>query len=104
MIWQEFAPGDTPPAVGAVGGGDGTGTDGGMDSGAHEVNLSPYGTTSATYQFDTLPLGLFNSDGDLSKHVFQIKAETIWTTVDVDEDGTLDLEECSKSCFPSEAG
>jgi hypothetical protein len=102
MLWQEFAPGDTPPPVGAVAGGDGT--DGGDMEGSHEVNVSAFGETAATYQFDTLPLDLFNSDGDISKHVFQQKAETIWTTVDVNMDGMLDLEMCSSLCFPSEAG
>jgi hypothetical protein len=101
MLWQEFAPGDTPAPVGPVGGGDGT--DGGDMEGSHEVNLTAFGETAATYQFDTLPLGLFNSDGELSKHVFQAKAEMIWTTVDVNEDGMLDLELCSQQCFPSEA-
>jgi hypothetical protein len=51
MIWQEFTPGDPPPPVGSI------------DSGAHEVNLSAFGETAATYQFDTLPPGLFNSVG-----------------------------------------
>jgi hypothetical protein len=92
MIWQEFAPGDQPPPVGAVGNG-----------GAHEVDLSAFGETAATYQLDSLPLGLFNSDGDLSKHVFQLVADTIWTTVDINDDGMLDLEQCSMLCFPSEA-
>jgi hypothetical protein len=102
MVWQEFAPGDVPPPVGAVGGGDGTDTGGGTDTGAHEVNLSAYGETAATYQFDSLPEGLFSSDGDIAKHVFQLKADTIWTTVDINQDGMLDLELCSMQCFPSE--
>jgi hypothetical protein len=102
MKWQEFAPGDQPVAVGAVEGGDET--DGSSGGGAHEVNLSAFGEASATYQFDTLPLGLFNSDGDLSKHVFQQKAPALWTEVDIDLDGVLDLEQCSKLCFPSEQG
>lgn len=103
MIWQEFPPGDTPPAVGAVAGGDGT--DGGeMEGTAHEVNVSAFGDTAATFQFDTLPPGLFNSDGDLAKHVFQQKADSIWVDVDVNEDGVLDLEYCSQLCFPSEGG
>jgi hypothetical protein len=100
MVWQEFAPGDVPPAVGAVDGGDGT--DGGTGTGAHEVMLSKYGETAATYEFDSLPDGVFSSDGDIAKHVFQLKADTIWTTVDINEDGMLDLERCSMDCFPSE--
>ena len=101
MVWQEFAPGDMPPAVGAVDGGDETG--GGTGTGAHEVNLSKFGDTAATYQFDSLPVGLFSSDGDIAKHVFQQKAPTIWTDVDLNEDGMMDLEQCSMLCFPSEA-
>jgi hypothetical protein len=84
--------GDQPPPVGAVGNG-----------GAHEVNLSAFGETAATYQLDSLPLGLFNSDGDLSKHVFQLVADTIWTAVDINDDGMIDLEQCSMLCFPSGA-
>ncbi len=104
MVWQEFPPGDMPAPVGAVDGGDGTGGgDGDGMVGSHEVNVSAFGETTATYEFDSLPTGLFNSDGDLSKHVFQIKADTIWTDVDVNADSILDLEECSRLCFPSEA-
>ncbi|MFO7567588.1 MAG: hypothetical protein R6X02_33395 [Enhygromyxa sp.] len=99
MVWQEFTPGEAPPPVGAVGG-DGE-TDGAEGGGAHELFLAaPAGTTS-TYEFSSLPPGLFNSDGMLSKHVFQIKADSVWTGVDKNEDGTLDLEACSQSCFPS---
>jgi hypothetical protein len=101
MVWQEFAPGDTPPPVGAVDGGDGT--DGGTGTGAHEVLLSKYGMTAATYEFYSLPEGLFSSDGDIAKHVFQQKADSIWTDVDVNEDGMLDLEMCAMQCFPSGA-
>jgi hypothetical protein len=102
MVWQEFAPGDTPPAVGPVGGG-GEGDTGGMEGTAHEIELSAFGETAATYQFDSLPPGLFNSNGDISKHVFQIKADSIWLDVDVNQDMVLDLEMCSSLCFPSEA-
>lgn len=99
MLWQEFAPGDTPPPVGS---GDGE-TDGG-GGGATEVLLAaPKGTTS-TYEFGPLPAGLFNSDGQASKYIFQIKADSVWTTTDIDMDGVADLEACSMSCFPSEAG
>jgi hypothetical protein len=89
MIWQEFPPGDAPPVVG-------------MDG--HVVELSAFGETGGSYLFDSLPLGLFNSDGDISKHVFEIRSESLWTQVDVNGDGVLDLESCSALCFPSEAG
>jgi hypothetical protein len=101
MVWQEFAPGDTPPPVGAVGGEGETGGDGGGSGTAHEVFVSAFGETAATYEFDSLPEGVFSSDGDIALHVFQLKADTIWTEVDINEDGMLDLELCSTQCFPS---
>ena len=102
MVWQEFSPGDTPPPVGAVDGG-GDGTDGGGGFEAHEIQLTAFGETAATYQFDSLPPTLFKSDGDIAKHVFQIKADTLWLDADVNMDGMKDLEMCSQLCFPSEA-
>ncbi|NVB39363.1 hypothetical protein G6O69_16085 [Pseudenhygromyxa sp. WMMC2535] len=101
MVWQEFTPGDAPPAVGfpdnAADGGDEGDEEG---SGAHEILLEATGATQ-TYEFASLPEGLFDSDGSISKHVFQKKADTIWTAADIDEDGTPDLDECAMSCFPS---
>lgn len=98
MVWQEFPLGEEPPAVGVPAEGD---TDG-MSTGAHELFLAaPMGTT-ATYEFGPLPAGLFNSDGLISKHIFQIKADSVWTTTDINTDGTADLEVCSQECFPSE--
>lgn len=100
MVWQEFAPGDPVPPVGAVGG-DSTGDTGGAAGGsAHELMVTAFGEATVTYQFDALPLGLFNSDGELSKHVFQVKADAVWTDVDVNTDGTPDLDECTMLCFP----
>ena len=66
------------------------------------VAVSFAGTSS--YEFISLPPELFNSDGAMSKHVFVHEADEIWTAVDVNMDGTPDLEACSRSCFPSEAG
>jgi hypothetical protein len=100
MVWQEFTPGDTPPPVGAPSG-DGD-TEGG-GSGAHELFVAAVTGASSTYEFNSLPAGLFGSDGVASRHVFQIKADSIWTNVDVNGDGTNDLEACAMSCFPSEA-
>lgn len=105
MVWQEFAPGEPPPVVGTPAGGDGTGDSGGMmDGGAHELTVAAFGESAATYEFDSLPMGLFNSDGEISKHVFTLKADTVWTQVDVNGDETPDLEDCAISCFPSETG
>lgn len=103
MVWQEYDPGQTPPAVGFPVAGDGTG-DAGGDGDAHEVLVSAFADSSSTYLFDPLPVGLFNSDGDLAKHVFQLKADTVWTDVDLNGDDVPDLQECSQLCFPSEAG
>ncbi len=101
MVWQEFAPGEMPPPVGAPGA-DGE-TDGG-GSGAQEVILAAPEGTTATFEFASLPPGLFNSDGEISRHIFQEKAESVWTGTDINGDGTPDLDPCSMSCFPSEAG
>jgi hypothetical protein len=98
MVWQEFAPGDKPPTVGSPGDGE---TDGG-GTGAHEIFLAAPKDTTSTYEFSTLPADLFNSDGLVSKHIFQVKADSVWTTTDLNTDGTADLEACSMSCFPSE--
>ena len=99
MVWQEFAPGEPKPPVGSPGS-DGE-TEGG--GGAHELFLAAPKGTTATYEFSPLPADLFNSNGVSSKYIFQIKADGQWTDVDVNEDGVLDLEACSQSCFPSEA-
>jgi hypothetical protein len=101
MVWQEFAPGDPVPPVGTPGA-DGE-TEGG-GSGAQEIFLEAPAGKTATYEFSSLPMGVFNSDGMVSKHMFQIKADSLWTAVDINMDGTADLEACSQSCFPSEAG
>ena len=99
MVWQEFQPGDTPPPVGAPGG-DGD-TEGGGE-GAHELFVEAVTGAASTFQFQSLPSTLFNSNGTSSKYVFQLKADTVWTNADVNGDGTPDLDACSASCFPSE--
>ena len=104
MIWQEFPPGDPPPMVGVPDAGD-TGTDGGGNgSDAHVIDLASFGGSTTTFEFSPLPLDLFNSDGMLSNHVFQLKADAVWTEVDVNMDDTPDLDDCSSRCFPSESG
>jgi hypothetical protein len=104
MVWQEFQPGEPPPEVGSPAG-DGTGDTGGtMGGGAHELTVEAFGDSTATYTFASLPMGLFNSDGDLSKHVFTLKADSVWFDVDINQDGTADHDECNSLCFPSEAG
>lgn len=108
MVWQEFEPGEMPPAVGVPEGDGGTGdagTEGGASAGgAHELFVAGVEDTKGAYEFHALPAGLFNSDGTLSKHEFQLKADSVWTDADIEEDGVADLEACSMSCFPSEAG
>ena len=102
MIWQEFPPGETPPMVGIPAGGESSGSEGGGDSDAHVIELASFGGSTTTFEFSPLPLDLFNSDGSSSTHVFQLKADSVWTEVDINMDETPDLEACSQSCFPSE--
>lgn len=85
MLWQEFEPGDLPPPVGA---------------GAHEVFISEVPDTSF-YEFSPLPVGLFNSDGEVSRYIFEKKADVLWTMTDINQDGVNDLDSCSNICFPS---
>lgn len=99
MVWQEFAPGDPKPEVGTPG--VDPDTDGDAVA-AQEIFLSAPAGSTATYEFFPLPAGLFNSDGMVSKYVFQVKADGLWTDTDKNGDGTLDLEACSQACFPSE--
>lgn len=108
MVWQEFAPGETPPPVGNPtnndsGGSDEAGDEGGDGGGAHQITIEET-DSSGTYRYVNLPEGLFDSDGMTSKHVFRIKADSVWTGADIDEDEVNDLDECSMSCFPSMAG
>lgn len=105
MRWQEFEPNTTPPTVGSSGTGGDSETEeegGGGGGDAHSLTVAAFENAASTYQFISLPNTLFNSDGQVSKHVFQIKADSVWTEVDVNTDGTPDLEACSMSCFPSE--
>ncbi|MCA9685556.1 MAG: hypothetical protein KC457_25480 [Myxococcales bacterium] len=91
MVWQEFAPGENPPKVASP-------TPDGS-TGSHELFVETTDSKN-TYEFVSLPEGLFNSDGSTSRHIFQQKADTLWE-VDINEDGTLDLDQCSMDCFPS---
>jgi hypothetical protein len=100
MRWQEFAPGENPPPVGAPAG-DGE-TDG-MTAGSHEIELEE-AKASGTYQYFPLPEGIFGSDGVTSKHVFQSRAESVWTGADINEDDAPDLDGCTQACFPSLRG
>ena len=90
MVWQEFAPGEAPPAVGnpAI-----------DDSGAQEIFLEPFQQASSTYIFESLPDGLFDSDGENSKHVMQIRATSVWDNMDIDDADAPDLEFCTMGCF-----
>ena len=100
MVWQEFDPGQPVPPVGSVASGETGGEEGGGE--AHGLIVAGFENAASTYQFFSLPPGLFNSDGDLSKHVFQLKADKVWTETDLNGDEVPDLEACSMSCFPSE--
>lgn len=88
MVWQEFVPGHTPPAVGGPA--------------AHVlfVGEDP-GGDAAGQRFGPLPESLYNSDGETSQYVFQRRNDAVWTMVDKNGDGVLDLQSCSAGCFPS---
>ncbi|KIG12712.1 hypothetical protein DB30_01070 [Enhygromyxa salina] len=97
MVWQEFDPGQPPPVVGVPPADD----EGGAEFGdAHAIEVSAFGSSSSTFEFYSLPAGLFNSDGENARHVFQLKADSVWTDVDINGDDVPDLDECSASCFP----
>ncbi|PRQ09635.1 hypothetical protein [Enhygromyxa salina] len=100
MVWQEYDPGQTPPVVGVPPAGDGTDEGGGEFGDAIEIEVSAFGSSTSTYEFSSLPTGLFNSDGENARHVFQLKADSVWTDVDINGDDVPDLEECSALCFP----
>lgn len=105
MAWQEFEAGSEPPVVKvgqtepeAPAGGDGdTETDGGSEGGdeegdaggdepapagtAHQLSVAEFANIAATYDFTSLPAGVFGSDGTASKFIFQKKADSLFSTV-----------------------
>lgn len=103
MLWQEFDAGDIPPDVsladldeadggeataGETGGGGGEATDQTL------IELAEIMGVSSTYNFRPLPLGLFGSDGETSRFVFQIRADSVFDRVYDDPDGRQGCEPC----------
>jgi hypothetical protein len=89
MVWQEFLPGEMPPIVGdpTVEGSE-----------AFEVLVEVFPGLGRGYLFSPLPMGVFDSDGDLSKYVLQQKSLAVWE--DPEEVVAQEsLAECSAGCF-----
>lgn len=84
MAWLEFTPGDAPPPV--------EGAD------VHALELAAFADVADAYEFESLPPGLFNSSGEIDSHVFETRALSVWTEVDVNGDAVPDLEACAMSC------
>lgn len=107
MAWQEFQPGNMPPIVKvgestpAGGGGGDTDTDGGSGGdepvpagGVHELNLTEFADIADTYDFTSLPAGIFGSDGAVSKFVFVRRATNLFDRVLDDPDGRPSCQPC----------
>ena len=70
MLWTEFTPkGGTPPPAPPE---DSTAPKPGE---AYSIVLEAYPDSSSTYRFSRLPYGLFNSDGETTKYVFQGRSD-----------------------------
>lgn len=83
MQWREFTAGEPPPSVDFMqptaaegGGGDETATGGG--GGDDYITLSTVGTSSETYGFTPLPMGVFGSDGTASRYEFVQRAGSVF--------------------------
>ncbi|MFV8750275.1 hypothetical protein ACNOYE_06965 [Nannocystaceae bacterium ST9] len=87
MVWQPFDPGAEIPIVGdpEIEG-----------SGAFEVLVEEFPSLGLGYLYNPMPMGVFDSDGTLSKYVLQQKAVNVWTEAEVAPDSLL---ECSVGCF-----
>jgi hypothetical protein len=94
MVWQSFLPGEMPPVV------EDPTVEG---STAFEVLVEEFPALGLSYQFSPIPMGLFDSDGDLAKYVFQQKSLNVWDNPEVPGgDGNPNLEACSVGCFGPE--
>jgi hypothetical protein len=82
MVWQEYAPGETPPKPKAPADFV-AGTDEGSVLTVGEVNDAAF-----TYLFFPLPEGLFGSNGTTSRHVFVQKADSVYAPTG-----------CAEQCF-----
>jgi hypothetical protein len=68
MLWTEFEGSSEPPVPPE----DSTAAKPGDTI---SIEVSQFGDTSSTYNYSILPYGLFNSDGETTKYVFQIRGD-----------------------------
>jgi hypothetical protein len=112
MQWRQFEAGETPPKVdftGEGGGGEGTPSDdtatggssgGGGGTGAVDpaadtvIQLAEIPGVVGEYEFAPLPIGVFGSDGLVSRHRFQQRAPSLFDQVFADPDGRTACEPC----------
>ncbi len=93
MVWQPFTASDTPEMPPVVG-------DPGIDgSGAIEVLVEVFPDLGRGYLYNPFPEGVFDSDGTLSKYVFQQKSPSVWDDAEVVGIAGRTLLECSTLCF-----
>jgi hypothetical protein len=97
MSMQYFAPGEMPPVLSDTDG------DEGENDPSDAVEVAEVEGAPNSFTYFGLPAGLFDSDGDTSRHILTRKAETVWTgsnvPADLDGDGMNDLEACTEGCF-----
>jgi len=100
MLWREFDAGDIPPDVSLAdlddpGGGMASGTDGGGGDGDDTlISLAEIPDVSSTYNFRPLPEGVFGSDGESSRYIFEARAASLFDRVFDDPDGRPGCEPC----------
>ena len=112
MQWRQFQPGDVPPQVSftgddggstpptsdsATGGsGSGGGETGAVDPAADTIiDLAEIPGVQGEYEFAPLPIGVFGSDGLVSRYRFQQRAPSIFDQVIVeDPDGRPTCQPC----------
>lgn len=104
MQWRQFQPGDTPPKVefdadGGSPSGPATGGSGG-ETGASDpaadtmIQLSEIPGVQGEYEFSPLPIGVFGSDGMVSRFRFQQRVPSIFNQVFEDPDGRAPCQPC----------
>jgi hypothetical protein len=107
MQWRQFQAGDTPPKVefdAEGGGGPGPSDDTATGGGGGETSVDPAGDTiimlaeipgvQGEYEFAPLPIGVFGSDGLVSRFQFQQRAPSLFDQVFEDPDGRTPCQPC----------
>lgn len=97
MSMQYFAPGEDPPTLSDT---DGDESD---NDPSDTVETATIDGRPNAFEFRALPGGLFDSDGENSRYVFERKANSVWNgssvPADLDDDGESELDWCSEQCF-----